>query len=358
MRPFATSYAEARERFLAAAGEADARISTYDHPLRGREGEALATDVARLGPENAERAIVVTSATHGVEGVCGSGIQVELLETVAPYIADDLALVFVHAHNPHGFSWWRRTTEDNVDLNRNGRDFDGPLPENAAYAEVHPWLVPEDWDGPAREAADRAIAVYIAEHGERAWQAAVSTGQHTHADGLFHGGRAATWSNRTIQAYLDQHLTGFEHVGVLDLHTGLGPRGHGELIYARDAGDAEHLRLRAWLGDDVTSVRDGSSTSAPVEGTIDALYRARLGDERVTFCVIEYGTVAIERVLGALRADNWVHAKGDPEGPLGDAARAAMREAFWGDEPEWQSAVHQRALECLRGMARGLSGPL
>lgn len=353
-RPFAIHYAEARERFLAAAGEAGAALSSYVHPLRGRFGEELATDIAVVGDVAAERALVVASGTHGVEGVCGSGIQVRLLEGVAPHIADDLALVFVHAHNPHGFSWWRRTTEDNVDLNRNGRDFSEPLPSNPAYDEVHPLLLPDDWDGPARAAADEAIATYKRERGERAWQAAVSGGQHDHDDGLFHGGRAATWSHETIRAYAAEHLARYEHVGVLDLHTGLGPRGHGELIYAREPGDAEHRRLVNWLGDDVTSVRDGSSTSAPVEGTIDAIYRSVLGPERVTFCVVEYGTLPIDEVLEALRGDNWLHAKGDPEGPAAEAIKARMRTAFWGDEPEWQEAVTDRALECVRGMVRGL----
>ncbi|MHC4261030.1 MAG: M14 family metallopeptidase [Planctomycetota bacterium] len=351
---FEIEYGPARERFLRAASEVGATVVSYDHPLVGRRGEALATDVARLGPSDAQRALVVTSGTHGVEGVCGSGIQSRLLEGVAPHIAEDLALVFVHAHNPHGFSWWRRTTEENVDLNRNGRDFSRPLPVNEAYAEVHPLLLPDDWEGPARRAADERIEAYKAERGEGAWQAAVSCGQHEHADGLFYGGREATWSHRTIRDYVGSQLADFEHVGVLDLHTGLGPRGHGELIYARDPGDDEHQRLLRWLGSDVTSVRDGSSTSAPVEGTIDAIFRDVLGDDRTTFCVVEYGTVPIDRVLGALRADNWLHAKGDPDGTDAKAVKALMREAFWGDDAEWQDAVTERALECVGGMIRGL----
>lgn len=354
MQPFAVDYATARQRFLAAAEDAGARVASFVHPERGRRGEELATDVARLGPELAERALVIASGTHGVEGVCGSGIQVRLLEGVAPHVAEGLALVFVHAHNPHGFSWWRRTTEENVDLNRNGRDFAKLPPPNPAYAEVHPWLVPADWDGPARAAADAQIERYIAERGEATWQAAVSGGQHEHPDGLFYGGLEPTWSHRTIRAYAAEHLGGFEHVGVLDLHTGLGPRGHGELIYARQAGDAEHARLVRWLGDDVTSVRDGSSTSPPVEGTIDSLFRDELGPERVTFAVVEYGTRPIAQVLAALRASNWLHASGDPDGPLAADVDALMRYAFWGDEPEWQTAVTDRALQCLRGMVRGL----
>ena len=60
----------------------------------------------------------------------------------------DTALVLVHANNPHGFAHQRRVNEDNIDLNRNFIDFDAKTPESPEYAELHPALVPEAWDGP------------------------------------------------------------------------------------------------------------------------------------------------------------------------------------------------------------------
>ena len=35
----------------------------------------------------------------------------------------DLAVLYIHALNPHGFSFWRRVTQEGVDLNRNFHDF-------------------------------------------------------------------------------------------------------------------------------------------------------------------------------------------------------------------------------------------
>lgn len=327
-----------------------------DHPLRGRDGEALATDVARFGAPDARRALVMTSATHGVEGLCGSGIQCALLAAGdVARLAGDVAVVLVHAHNPHGFSWLRRTTEENVDLNRNGRAFDLPIEPNRAYAEVHDLLLPDDWEGPAWRAAQTQIEAYIAERGERAWQAAVSGGQHTHADGLFYGGVAPTWSHGTIRRIAREQLATFEHVGVLDLHTGLGPRGYGELIYALEPSGEEYRRLVDWLGPDLTSVLDGSSASAPVAGTIDALYREELGAEQVSFAVIEYGTLPIDQVLEALRFDNWVHVRDQVDTDLGRAAKRRMVEAFVGEEEAWRASVYTRALECAEGMASGLA---
>src|SRR5512143_338848 len=142
---FAPDYATARARFRAAAAARDAAQTEYLHPAaRGPSGETLAIDLAVLGPRDAEALLVVSSGTHGVEGFCGSGIQVALLEDPAitcTLTGGPLALALVHAVNPYGFAHIRRTNEDNVDLNRNFLDFDAPLPSSAAYAEVHGFIV-------------------------------------------------------------------------------------------------------------------------------------------------------------------------------------------------------------------------
>ncbi|MCX7232683.1 MAG: DUF2817 domain-containing protein, partial [Burkholderiales bacterium] len=75
-QPFSSSYAQARAKFLAAAASAGLAVQSYPHPLPGRDGEALATDLVLDGAANADRLLIVTSACHGVEGFCGSGVQV------------------------------------------------------------------------------------------------------------------------------------------------------------------------------------------------------------------------------------------------------------------------------------------
>ncbi|HOU65623.1 MAG TPA: phosphoenolpyruvate--protein phosphotransferase [Thermomonas sp.] len=55
--------------------------------------------------------------------------------------SQDVALLFIHALNPHGFSFGRRVTHENVDLNRNFHDFSRPLPGNPAYRDLHALLL-------------------------------------------------------------------------------------------------------------------------------------------------------------------------------------------------------------------------
>ena len=76
---FAPSYVQARDLFLHAAHERGLAVDSRPHPLPGRDGEAMAMDVVWDGPAHASRVLIVSSACHGVEGFCGSGVQVNAL---------------------------------------------------------------------------------------------------------------------------------------------------------------------------------------------------------------------------------------------------------------------------------------
>ncbi|MAG95973.1 MAG: hypothetical protein CMM08_04715 [Rhodospirillaceae bacterium] len=354
---FSATYAEARAKFLAAAAAAGAEQKSYPHPLTGPEGGELALDLAWFGPREASRVLVLSSATHGIEGFCGSGCQVGLLGNgLQDGLPPDTALLYVHAHNPHGFAHQRRVTEENVDLNRNFADFSQPLPQNPGYDEIHAWLVPADWDGPARAAADAAITGYIEERGMFAFQAAVSGGQYGHADGLFFGGHEKTWSRRTIETLAGEWLGQCRHLAVVDFHTGLGPRGHGELIWSDLPRGAGYDRARAWLGDEVKSPEGGDSVSAIVKGTIKTGYAQAVPDAEATIIAIEYGTVPPLDVLQALRADNWLHLHGELDSDLGRSIKRDIRAAFYGEDEEWNAMVWDRAQEVVGKVLQGLTG--
>ena len=86
-----------------------------------------------MGADDAQALLIVSSGCHGIEGYCGSGLQVALLRDGALRArARDagVALLLVHAMNPWGFSHGRRVTFENVDLNRNFVDFGRSLPLN------------------------------------------------------------------------------------------------------------------------------------------------------------------------------------------------------------------------------------
>ena len=353
---FAGTYAQARAGFLERATTAGFAIQTHLHPLRGPSGEPLATDVARLGPEDARYTLLISSGTHGVEGFCGSGCQNALLESgLVRTLPTGFAVVLVHAVNPHGFAHLRRVNEDNVDCNRNFVRH-GVLPRNAAYDEVHPWLVPADWDGPAKQAADQAIYRYVAERGLRAFQAAVTFGQYHHPDGLFYGGQRPVWSNETWRRVVREAAGDSPDVIAIDLHSGLGPSGVGEAIFSGT--EVGHRLARALFGDDVTSSSTGTSSSSSVSGAVVDGAREELQGRRLTMITLEYGTHPPPVILEALRADNWLHVHGRVDSPAGRGIKQAIRGAFYVDDSTWRSAVVERLLSLVVKVGRDASAVL
>lgn len=357
---FSSDYAEARAKFRAAAERAGAALAAHRNPdARQPDGGDLTADVARLGPPPGDAAgvLIASSGTHGVEGFCGSGCQVGMLETgAAGSLPADCALVLVHAINPYGFAWLRRVTEGNIDLNRNNLDHSAGHPANPAYAEIHAWLTPRDWRGPGRQEADAAIAAYIDEHGLFAFQAAVSGGQYEFPDGLFYGGRALSWSARTWREIVDTHCRGAGRVAHLDFHTGLGDHGACEIISVEGADGAGAARARQWYGEAVKSPERNDSLSAVVTGSMENGFDAVAQEAEVTSVALEYGTQSLPEVLESLRADNWLHLHGDPASEAGRAIKQQIRDAFYGDTPEWKRMIWETADRVVRQAAAGLAG--
>ena len=171
---FSADYATARRKFVEAASAAGAVTESLAHPGKGPAGEALTMDVAWIGPAEAERVLVTCSGMHGVEGFCGSAGQIAWLASgLCRDLPDGVAWLAVHAVNPYGFAWHRRTNEDNVDLNRNFIDHEAGHPENNGYQALASAICPPNLDSETMVASRKALEAYEAEHGLTAWLNAV-----------------------------------------------------------------------------------------------------------------------------------------------------------------------------------------
>lgn len=338
--PFAGSYAEARVKFLRAATDAGLSIRSHEHPERGREGETLAIDVALQGPKDAAAMLVISSGCHGIEGFCGSAVQVALIRDQSwldQASANGLAVLYIHALNPHGFSWLRRVTHENVDLNRNFVDFSRELPRNLGYDDIAHLAVPPDW--PLSEAVIAEAQRYIADRGFAAFIAALSGGQYHHPQGQMYGGQQPCWSNLVLRQVLREHARDVEQLGWIDIHTGLGPCGHGERIFFNQNDATALARTRSWWGPTVTSYYDGSSDSAPLSGNLWCGIRDECPQAEYTGIALEFGTLHYEKVMLALTADHWLHLQTATYPSVASRIRQEMIEAFFVDTAEWKEAV-------------------
>lgn len=344
--PLSPTYSTARAAFLEGADAAGAAVATTVHPHRGLEGEALAVDVASLGPADAAHVVAAFSATHGVEGYCGSALQRHWLAHHAGELPEGVRLHMVHALNPYGMSWVRRVNEDNVDLNRNFVDWEAPVPDNPEYTSIADLLVPADWSDDEQQRTTNELLALAAEWGFPKLQAVVSGGQYHHATGVFYGGTGPVWSHRWLREWSAVAFAQAEQVTIIDVHTGLGPWGHGELIGGGAPGDALYERaLRRWP--DTRSMLAGDSVSAVLAGDWVNASAELAPHAEVTPVCIEYGTVDPVTVLQSLRADAWLHGHGEPLGPQGPGVRAQVRAAFADDNPEWIAACWPRFHDVL-----------
>jgi hypothetical protein len=357
---FSQSYAQARDKFLESAHERGLSVQSRLHPNRGRDGEELAMDVARDGATGDDKLLIVSSGCHGVEGFCGSGVQIAALQDSAwrDHARErGVALLYVHALNPYGFSHLRRVTQENVDLNRNFQDFSRPLPVNEAYRELHPLTQPEQW--PPSQAHMAAIKQYLARHGEAAFQAAISRGQYEFPDGMFYGGVAPTWSNLTLREVLREHGKRARRIAWIDIHTGLGPSGVGERIFAGHDDAATFNRARTWWGGagatPVTSIYDGSSTSALLTGLMFSAAYDECPQAEYTGIAMEYGTVPMMEMMQTMLAEHWLHFHPAAPAPLASHIKQQMKAVFFTDTDEWKQRVLEQAREALFQAADGLA---
>lgn len=353
---FSRAYQEARSKFLETAIAAGGASESILHPERGPDGRELFTDVAAFDVDGAEKVLVLMSGTHGVEGFCGSGAQIDLLRRgEMARLPQGVGVLMIHAINPYGFAWLRRVTHENIDLNRNWLDFSQPLPKNPGYDELHPSICPAIWDSKTQLAAAKSLEDFTRKHGHEAMQFAVSGGQYNHADGLFYGGNAPSWSQTTQRSILSHYLKDASQVGVIDYHTGLGPWGYGEQIITTPRSSGYFERAARWYGAAITSVTDGSSASAPIAGDgLNAMSEV-LPHAKVTCMALEIGTLPIPDIVAALQADCWLHAHGDPQADAAKPIKKQIRRAFYGDRDDWKGMVAGQSLLAVRQALAGLA---
>ena len=356
---FFDSYRRARAAFLDAARQAGARVSTHTHPsAKGSDGQPIHVDAALFGRPDAPKILLAVSGTHGLEGLAGSAAQIALIRSgLLQRLPDKVRVVLVHALNAWGFANGSRTTENNVDLNRNFIDWSGEPPPNADYAELHATLCPRDWTAESLARSGAEIESWIAKHGRSAFLDRLLRGQYAFPDGLGFGGEGPEWSNVVLKDIVRSLCGGAERVAVIDWHTGIG--GYGEpffLCFNRPGGDLQR-RCLAWWGQREAAPAFSEGEERPgYTGLVFLGIQELLGSAAVAGGVIEFGTRPVDEMLMALRVDRWLRFA--PAGARSDESREALRrdlaEAYCPSDRSWRASVVAHATELHRRTLEGL----
>ncbi|MGE5650535.1 MAG: DUF2817 domain-containing protein [Bacillota bacterium] len=353
------SYLESRDRFRELGERIGAVQQCFFHDDPDDADVAppqLSTDTAYLGAADAPVLVVIASGTHGVEGYAGAACQFRFMHDYSTHHArSGFAYLLVHAVNPWGFLHDRRVTPEGIDLNRNFVDFPVAREAGAGYAAYHELLLtrfrplPRGWWNEVR-----LLSHALTRARRKALQAAVTTGQYAYPDGLFFGGTAPARSRLVWEDIVRSFARDRRRACLLDLHTGLGKRGAGELISYLPPGTAAFTRMASWFDGNLKSMAGGDSVSAAVEGTLTAAFdRAVTGQSYALG--LEFGTRAPLAVLNALRVDHWYHNNAHRLPPSErERARRKMKAAFAGADRAWCGRVAARFDQVLAQLVRGL----
>lgn len=352
---FKDSYDHARHQFLELVRQLDSARANETHtlPVKGPRGGPLHTDCVWIGPEAAGKVLVLISGTHGVEGFAGSAIQTDLLHQLSDGSAlpDDTAILMIHALNAWGMAWLRRCDHEGIDLNRNFIDFTHPVPRNPGYHELRGYLMQED-----RTLREEHMQRYAQAHGQSALEIAVSGGQYEDPHGPFFGGRRASFARRLIEGLMQRHRLAERRLAVIDLHTGLGPYGYGEIIcdHAPDSGGTR--TAHAWYGDAVTLPLAGTSSSVPKTGLLDYAWHGIMNDDSC-FVTLEFGSHSVSELFDTILADHRLHALGpvNMDAPEVSTIKQRLFRHFYPATTQWQELVLLRARQVIRLALEGLT---
>lgn len=352
-----SGYLESRNRFndLAKSLGAASRSFVYDDETV--DGIRLSTDTAYLGPSDAQTIVVIASGTHGVEGYAGAVCQFRFMETyLERWVSSTIAYLLVHAVNPWGYLNDRRVTQEGVDLNRNFVDFPVPTPTFSGYRAYHHLLVSNFRPLPAGLWNElRLLSCMLTRKQRKSAQAAITAGQYEYPDGLFFGGYAPTKSRIVWEQIIHAYLHGRRRAFLLDIHTGLGKRGVGELISYLPASSAEFQLMSAWFHGSLKSMANGDSVSMPLTGDLTAAFDRSVAAQSCALG-LEFGTQAPLVVLDALRADHWYynHAEVLSEKHR-TRVRQKMKNAFFPPDPRWSIQITRRFDQVMEELIAGIA---
>mmetsp|Transcript_36489 Transcript_36489/g.60034 ORF Transcript_36489/g.60034 Transcript_36489/m.60034 type:complete len:467 (-) Transcript_36489:149-1549(-) len=302
-------------------------------------------------PHKKQHLVIHMSGTHGVEGYAGSATQCRLLEDIAndenccaqrPY-----DILFVHAINAYGMSEGRRFNRYNVDLNRNAlisptqwkevksrqpnvNGFDtihaAVMDSIASYLPRYPWTDLKLW---------YKMLLVVLRFGRSFAARAIVNGQYHRATSIFYGGFQLQNELKCFFNFLTDecqnvwnvNLTSntYQKLTVIDVHTGLGPKGIDSLLTTDHAYIDKLLKIpqlpseyvqnkhRLMASNQTQSTQLSQIYSGGVGGVKNAVievFTNECKDETSLDCLAltqEFGTVPGHQVLHALILENAVY---------------------------------------------------
>ena len=348
---FPENYISAKKMLMALSEDCAQTKAVRSFPLEvvsDFDNERLSTEIIWLGPESAEKVVVLISATHGVEGFVGAAVQIDLLLRLQQgySLPKNTALMIVFALNPFGFVKYRRCDEMGIDLNRNFIDFDQPLPVNDGYERIKDAIYCAD---PVQR--QRLFEGFRQQWGQTAFEIAVSGGQYTDPLGPFYGGEKPAHGHKVMDQIIERYQLAQRHLAVIDIHSGLGPYAYGEVINDHPLDSSGYTVANKWYGASAASPAEGDSSSVKKLGLLDYRWHP-LMKQQGCFVTLEFGSYRTQALFDVILQDHCSWKLNDRQAMTKSAE--AMKEHFCPRDSYWRELVLVKSRQVIQQAVDGL----
>ncbi len=295
---------------------------------------------------------ILSSGIHGAEAFSGSALQRLFLQK---WQSDTrkAGLLLIHILNPHGFSHFRRTNAQNVDLNRNFSS--ETLPKNQAYQNMQSLLEPQT---PASTSLLNKwgfflkVSWYYLLNGKRAILNALA-GQNHSPTGLYFSGLEPQAETRIVQNWILEIANLFSTVLHIDLHTGFGERSKLHFYGSEEFRSPKQIASLSKIFPNVRIDTANDADFYPTHGDfIDWTWKA-LPNKTVIPMVFEFGTMDSQTLLGGMES-LWIlviENQGFHYGYKTEAdkqnTRRLLESLFNPQDVDWQNAVLEQGEQAL-----------
>lgn len=346
---FSHTYREAREKFIAASAAAGFTGTAHDCGETGPNGKPLYLDAVYAGAKDAPHLLILACGSNGIDGFAGSALMTAWLQTNPGNFLDThrTAVLLLHAVNPYGFAWLRRSDRQNIVVSRNFLPFDSQIGDAELWAALEPAFTSVQWDDTAYRLMQIMLREAMASFGEDVVVEALTAGQSQRPSGFNYTGDSPTWSHRTIKKIINGYAAEKSRLTLLDIQTGTGAYGHaGVIAIPPGKTDESANAARQWGHFTRNADRDSADAWSPPGGLAQALHRWQ-PQKRINAGVLTFGTYGQDRVFRAMAADHWLHNFGAPLSVQGQALRLGNRDTLVPDTDIWHQSVIAEGFELI-----------
>jgi hypothetical protein len=349
---YKNSYIEAREEFRTNASgiqKTYPESQVYQIPVPSKINNDLTVDFVYIPCLNdKEKILILSSGVHGVEGFTGSAIQSMFFEKfITRELLEETGILMIHSINPYGFSYQRRVSENNVDLNRNSTtDIALYSTINEGYPKVH------DFINPHKKVNTRSLgnklftirAVFkIMKASMPVLRQAVLQGQYSYPEGLYFGGKTIEPQIKALQPLIDSICEPYTTVFAIDLHTGYGERGTLHLF--PNPVDEQTKKNMESVFEGYSIDWGDSDDFYTVTGDFVNLVSQLNKDKTFIPMTFEYGTMDSQTTKGSLKSIHIMILENEGEHYGYKKERDSLRvksnimEMYYPSDPEWRQKV-------------------